>query len=107
MLRRGFWVFGTLWSIPSGPMYRPDGRKSPACQVWSALRGVFPACEGGTSLASLPTGLLAPDRYAGTPPSTANAAGTRLSREIMVRKAPSFFIGTSPSRLYRVYVNLT
>src|SRR5712691_3397512 len=49
-------------------------------------------------------GRLSPGRYAGTPPSAANAAGTRLSKEIMVRKAPSFFIGTSPSRLYRACV---
>ena len=37
-------------------------------------------------------------------PSAANAAGTRVSREVIARKAPSFFIGTSPSRLYRVCV---
>src|SRR5712691_10508643 len=77
-------------------MYRPDGRKSPACQTWSSLRGVL--------LVVLPMGRLSPGRYAGTPPSAANAAGTRLSKEIMVRKAPSFFIGTSPSRLYRACV---
>src|SRR5215831_8203902 len=37
-------------------------------------------------------------------PSAANAAGIRLSRETIARKAASFFIGTSPSRLSIVYV---
>src|ERR1700745_3331042 len=48
MLIRGPRVFGTLWSTPSGPMYRPDGRTSPACQTCPSLRGVFlaPYCPG-------------------------------------------------------------
>src|SRR5262245_48661318 len=68
-------------------MYRPDGRKSPACQVSSALRGVFPACEGRTSLAARPTGPLSPGWYASTPPSAANVLSIMAAPQLIKRSS--------------------